>query len=207
VATLYLTEQGSVLYKTSDRLVVEKHGEVLLEIPCLKLDAILIFGNVQVTTQALVELLDHGIELALLSLSGKLRGQLTPPKARNIPLRMRQYEVAHEEPARVDLAREVVLGKVLNSIAVLKRFRRAGDRVTALCAACGRAHGTPTRLRSRNRLMAEVSFRELVFAMLRRILELAYFHVPEAAVDWSFRPLLEAASRVEVTAADLRWHD
>jgi hypothetical protein len=66
---------------------------------------------------------------------------------------------------------------------------------------------TPTRLRSRNRLMAEVSFRELVFAMLRRALELAYFHVPEAAVDWSFRPLLEAASKVEVTAGDLRWHD
>jgi CRISPR-associated protein Cas1 len=124
VATLYLIEQGSVVHKAGERLVVEKNRQVLLEISCHKLDAILIFGNVQVTTQALVELLDHGIELALLSVSGKLRGQLTPPKARNVPLRMRQYEMALAEPFRLQLAREVVLAKVLNSAAVLKRFRR-----------------------------------------------------------------------------------
>ena len=59
---LYVTEQQSIIRKTSDRLVVEKEGNVLMEIPCLKLDTVLIFGNVQVTTQALVEMLDHGIE-------------------------------------------------------------------------------------------------------------------------------------------------
>jgi CRISPR-associated protein Cas1 len=124
VATLYLTEQGSVLHKAGERLVVEKNHQILLEVPCLKLDAILIFGNVQVTTQALGELLDHGIELALLSASGRLRGQLTPPKARNVPLRMKQYELAHDEVFRLAVAREVVLAKVLNSAAVLRRFRR-----------------------------------------------------------------------------------
>jgi CRISP-associated protein Cas1 len=77
-----------------------------------------------VTTQALAELLDHGIELALLSLSGKLRGQLTPPKARNVPLRMRQYEAAHDAALCLSLAREVVCAKIESSVAVLKRFRR-----------------------------------------------------------------------------------
>ena len=124
MATLYVTEQGSVVRKTSDRLVLEKDGVVLAEIPCLKLDAVLLYGNVQVTTQALAELLDHGIELALLTLSGKLRGQLTPPKARNVPLRMRQYELAHAEAFCLDLAREVVGAKVESSISVLRRFRR-----------------------------------------------------------------------------------
>jgi CRISPR-associated protein Cas1 len=124
LATLYLTEQGSVLRKTGDRLVVEKNHQVLLEVPCLKLNSVLIFGNVQVTTQALVELLDHGIEFALLSMSGKLRGQLTPPKGRNVPLRMRQYEAAHDEPLCLDLAREVIRGKIESSVAVLRRYKR-----------------------------------------------------------------------------------
>jgi len=82
MATLYLTEQNGIVRKTSDRLIVEKGHEVLLEVPCLKIEAVLIFGNVQVTTQALAELLEHGIELAFLSMSG----QRTPPKARNGPL-------------------------------------------------------------------------------------------------------------------------
>jgi CRISPR-associated protein Cas1 len=74
VANLYVTEQNAILRKTGDRLVVEKDGEELLDVPCLKLDAVLLFGNVQFTTQAAVEMLDHGIELALLSRSGRLRG-------------------------------------------------------------------------------------------------------------------------------------
>jgi CRISP-associated protein Cas1 len=124
VAFLYVTEQRSILRKTSDRVYLEKDHQVLLEVPCLKLDAVLLFGNVQVTTQALVELLDHGIELAFLSLSGKLHGQLTPPKARNLPLRMKQYELAHSAPFCLGLARELVRSKIANSLAVLRRFRR-----------------------------------------------------------------------------------
>jgi CRISPR-associated protein Cas1 len=131
MAFLYLTEQGSVLRKTGERLVVEKRRQVLLDVPAAKLDAVLVFGNVQVTTQALAELLDQGVELAFLSLSGKLRGQLTPPKARNVPLRMKQYEAAHDEALCLGLAREVVRAKIGNSVAVLRRFRRNHPEVLA----------------------------------------------------------------------------
>jgi CRISP-associated protein Cas1 len=123
MTVLYVTEQQAILRKTSDRIVIEKDGNVLLEVPCLKLESILLFGNIQVTTQALVELLDHGIELALLSQSGKLRGQLTPPKAKNVVLRMRQYEAAQDPAWALGLAREVVRAKLENSLAVLQRFR------------------------------------------------------------------------------------
>ncbi len=124
MATLYLTEQGSILRKTSDRLIVEKDHTVLLEVPCLKIDNILIFGNVQVTTQALAELLEHNIELALLSTSGKLRGQLTPPNPKNIRVRMRQYELAHSEESSLGIAKRFVSAKIANSAAVLTRLRR-----------------------------------------------------------------------------------
>jgi CRISP-associated protein Cas1 len=123
VATLYITEQNAIVRKTSDRLIVEKNREVLMEVPCLKLEAVLIYGNVQVTTQALVEMLDHGIELAIFSLGGKLRGQLTPPKAKNVPLRMKQYEASKSAPFCLRLAREIVAAKIRNSAAVLRRFR------------------------------------------------------------------------------------
>src|SRR4030042_499625 len=87
MANLYLTEQGSVLRKTGDRLIVQKEGEVLLDVQCNKIDAILIFGNVQFTTQAVHELFEHGIEMAILTRTGRLIGQITSPATKNIELR------------------------------------------------------------------------------------------------------------------------
>lgn len=124
MANLYITEQGAWIKKTGDRIVVEKAGEELLEVPCLKIDTVLIYGNVQFTTQALVEMLDHGIELAILTLSGRLRGQLTPPHPKNLPLRMAQYERYYQEAFRLELGRALVRGKINNSLAVLRRHRR-----------------------------------------------------------------------------------
>lgn len=66
---------------------------------------------------------------------------------------------------------------------------------------------TPTRFKSRGRLTDSFSFRKLTFRMLRRVLELAHFHVPEAEVDWTFRSFLEQANRVRVIDRDLRWWD
>jgi hypothetical protein len=65
---------------------------------------------------------------------------------------------------------------------------------------------TPTRLKVREHLAPEVTFRDLVFLMLRRTLEIAALHLPGAAVDWSLRPALERAAAIRATPA-LRWHD
>ena len=51
------------------------------------------------------------------------------------------------------------------------------------------------------------TFRMLVFKMIRRVLELAHFHVPNAKIDWEFHPLLVAADAVKIVHRDLRWVD
>lgn len=66
---------------------------------------------------------------------------------------------------------------------------------------------TPTRLKFKNDLTIDFTFRMLVFKMLRRVLELAHFHMPGAAIDWEFHPLLVAADAVKVVQRDLRWLD
>ncbi|GIX48027.1 MAG: hypothetical protein KatS3mg131_2238 [Candidatus Tectimicrobiota bacterium] len=124
MATLYLTEQGAVVRKTGERLIVEKEGQELLEIECFKLDTILVFGTVHLTTPALIALLEHGIELAFLSMSGRLRGQLTPPKAKNVLLRMAQYQKGQDPARALALARAFVRGKVENALALLTRQHR-----------------------------------------------------------------------------------
>ena len=45
MAYLYLTEQGSILRKAGDRLLVEKDDEIVLDLPYHKLENVLLFGN------------------------------------------------------------------------------------------------------------------------------------------------------------------
>lgn len=69
---------------------------------------------------------------------------------------------------------------------------------------------TPTRLQVRGRLQEEPGFRNLVFLLLRRTLELAWFHLPtpqKAEIDWHLRPLLDRASHVSVITSGLRWQE
>ena len=63
---------------------------------------------------------------------------------------------------------------------------------------------TPLRLFRDERRLEEFRFRELAFRMLRRVLELAFFHVPDAAISWEIRPLLELADRIEIVTQATR---
>lgn len=119
---IYLTEQGSVLRKRGDRLIVEKEGAILLDVECHKIDAVLIFGNVQFTTQAVHELFEHGIEMALLTKTGRLIGQITSPATKNIELRIAQFKRHNEEDFKVAFSCKVVSGKIKNSLQFLRGF-------------------------------------------------------------------------------------
>ncbi|MDR4506847.1 MAG: CRISPR-associated endonuclease Cas1 [Candidatus Brocadiaceae bacterium] len=124
MATIYLTEQGSKLSKTSKRLIIEKDGQTLLEIPDFKIERVLIFGNVQITTQAMAFLLDNGIEVSFLSLYGKYRGRLSPVESKNAHLRIRQYQRHLDNEFRLVLAKAIVQAKLHNGRELLMRYAR-----------------------------------------------------------------------------------
>lgn len=78
----------------------------------------------------LTKLLEHGIELTLLTRGGRLKGQLTRPKAKNVPLHMAQYQHHHDPCIALGLARAFVRGKITNGLALLSRNCRS--KVTVL---------------------------------------------------------------------------
>lgn len=124
MAIIYLTEQGSKLSRTSKRLVIEKDGQTLLEIPEFKVERVLIFGNVQITTQAMAFLLDGGIEVSFLSLYGKYRGRLSPVESKNAQLRIHQYQRHIDTEFKVTLAKAIVQAKLHNGRELLMRYAR-----------------------------------------------------------------------------------
>lgn len=124
MATIYLTEQGSVLKKTYKRILIEKDGEKLLELPEFKVDRILIFGNVHITTPAINFLLDNGIDTSFLSLKGKFRGRLAPVESKNIYLRMAQFKKYQDNNFKINFGKIIVERKIKNFIFILHRYLR-----------------------------------------------------------------------------------
>lgn len=124
MSTLYLIEQGSKLRKTSQRLVVEKGGTTLLEVPAHEIDHVLIFGAVQLSTQAISFLLDSGIEVSFLSMNGRIKGKLTPVQSKNVFLRLAQYDRFRDEEFKLMVAKSVLDGKLKNQRTLLLRYQR-----------------------------------------------------------------------------------
>jgi len=123
MATFYLTEQGAVLRKSSDHFIIEKSKVKLQELPCADVDHVMIYGNIQVTTPALWELAEHGIEIAFFTQSGKLLLQLTPHWLKNLPLREAQWRRRFEPEFVLRFSRAIVTGKLNNALAVIRDYR------------------------------------------------------------------------------------
>ena len=66
---------------------------------------------------------------------------------------------------------------------------------------------TPLRFKVNGQLAGRFTFRQLVFQMLRRVLELAHFYAPDQPINWEFNHLLRAADGIKVTDQHFEWFD
>lgn len=126
--TLYLQQQGSVLSKEQERLIVSFDKEVITEIPILKVEQVIIFGNIQLTTQAMQACLIRGIPITFLTGYGRYYGRLENPSFTNVSLHHQQFVTAHQEGFSLTTAKTIVLSKLRNSRALLMRNQRSQDK-------------------------------------------------------------------------------
>jgi len=125
--TLYLLQHGQVLGKESERLVIRANGRVKAEIPAIKVDQIMVFGNAQITTQAMQFCLSERIPIYLLSAAGRYYGVVDSFDTDPVLLQQAQFRKADDAAFCLKLARELVRGKVANSRTLLLRTARKHD--------------------------------------------------------------------------------
>ncbi|MDZ7315989.1 MAG: CRISPR-associated endonuclease Cas1 [candidate division KSB1 bacterium] len=148
--TLYVTEPGAVVRLSSHSLVVCKGKEKLAQMPLIRLDAVLLFGPVQITTQAMEALLEEGIEVAFLTSNGKLRGRLHALSAKNVFLRLAQYERVLDEEFSLQTAKAIVRAKLRHTEKLLQRYaariddEQIGQSLEAVGSACRRIERAQT---------------------------------------------------------------
>lgn len=121
---LYLTEQGAVVRKEGEVLVVEKDGEVLEKVPAIKVEQVVVLGNISLTTPVIHYFLRQGIDCVFCSSFGRYHGRLVSNESTLGVLRRQQAAASLREDFCLKVGRSFVTGKVHNQRVLLQRARR-----------------------------------------------------------------------------------
>lgn len=132
MATLYLTQQYSVVKVEGEALRVQHPndrerrapGEVV-RVPLAKVEQVMVFGDITLTTPALHALLERRIAVHYLSARGRSYGALTADWGKNSGVRLAQYGLCCDPARSFDAARACISGKLLNARTTLLRYARS----------------------------------------------------------------------------------
>ncbi len=117
---LYVQEQGGFVGKKNENLVVKKKGDKIADIKLMELSHLAVYGAVQISTQAVQDLLQRGIPILYYSYGGWFHGLTTGFPHKNIELRRKQFALV-ESPVKFTVSRQIVLNKIQNCRVLLRR--------------------------------------------------------------------------------------
>ena len=122
--TLYVTTQGAVLRLDHDTVRVMVEQETRARLPLVRLQAIVVFGRVTVTTPLIHRCAEDGRGVVWMTGHGRFRARLTGRTLGNVLLRRAQHEALGDRDRTLALARQYVAGKVQNARTVMLRAAR-----------------------------------------------------------------------------------
>jgi CRISPR-associated protein Cas1 len=122
--TLYVTTQGTWLNKEGECLRVSREGEAAKQIPIHGVDGLVVFGQISVTPPLLGFCAERGVTVTWLTENGRFLARAEGPVSGNVLLRRMQYRIADDPDRTAALARSIVIGKVYNQRAILRRSVR-----------------------------------------------------------------------------------
>lgn len=121
---VYVQEQGARVGLDGEQLVVRrkdgKDSARLVETSHLAL-----FGNVQLSAQAMRTLAERDIPVLLFTYGGWFVGRVVGPESKNVELRIAQHRAADDDAFCLRFARAVTAGKIRNQRTLLRRNHSA----------------------------------------------------------------------------------
>jgi CRISPR-associated protein Cas1 len=119
---IYLTEQGTILNKEGEQLILKKDGNKIATFLTKDLDQIVLMGNINLTTQTIHFLLNNKIDTVYTSLNGKYYGRLVSELGKNIIMRKMQFQALFDDIYKFNISKDIVSTKVFNCRQLLRKF-------------------------------------------------------------------------------------
>lgn len=126
--SVYVQDQGARIGVDGERLVI-KGKEATAEARLPNTSHVCLYGNVQVSTQAVRALLERDIPLVYFSYGGWFYGRTIASAGNNVELRVAQVRAAEDPAKAAAFARAVVAGKIRNARTIIRRNHAAADGV------------------------------------------------------------------------------
>ena len=137
MATLYLLEQGTSLFKENLRFIIYVPEKEKFEIPIREVERILLFGNINLSTPAIAACLESQINVLFLSPSGRYKGHLWSKEFSHINTELLQYQFHNQPKFKLVVSQAIVRGKLINSKQLLLRLNRQRKNVAVQKAISG----------------------------------------------------------------------
>lgn len=124
--TLYILDQGAVVSKHHETLVVTFKGDELMRIPIKSLGTVVLLGKVQITTQAILALGESDIPISFHTQRGQFRSHCFPSYSKNVFLRMKVYDLSKDPDFCLSFSKKIVISKIRNGMALLQKYHLSG---------------------------------------------------------------------------------
>lgn len=110
------------------QLLVCADGSKLHEARLPSTSHLSLFGNVQISTQAMRALMERGIGVHFFTYGGWWAGMCVGADSNNVELRLAQYRATESSSARITLARGWVYSKITNCRTLLRRNHHSASK-------------------------------------------------------------------------------
>jgi len=125
---VYVLEPGARVGLDGEVLQVRTDAGVLADVPLIEVGSISLFGNLQISSQAMRTVLGRDVPVFYLSYGGWLTGYARSVNDHSLDLRMAQHTTTQDEARCLELARAFVFGKVKNQRTMVRRARGEAAR-------------------------------------------------------------------------------
>lgn len=122
LSTLYITDHRSRVATSKQALKVTASDGRITKVPLRALDAVVLLGNAQITSDALAACTEAHVRVTAIRRNGTIRFTVGGPVSGNVHLRVAQCRAADNPAHTSALARSFVAGKLHNSARQLRRW-------------------------------------------------------------------------------------
>lgn len=124
--TIFLQKPTERLHLQAGQLICKDGDEIQEVYPLASTEQVLVYGNSQITTQALKECLKEGIRVLYFTSYGKYLGRLEPDYPKNINRRINQYKLTVDQERCLKWSRSLLYSKLQGCLIELRRLSEQG---------------------------------------------------------------------------------
>ena len=119
---LYLNTPGVRVGRKDELLTVKDEDRTLNEVRIADIGHVALFGNIQISTQAVQVLCEKEVPITYFSMGGWFYGITRGHELKNVFTRIEQFRLARDPMFCLQLARRMIFGKVRNQRTMLMRL-------------------------------------------------------------------------------------